>query len=364
MKWVTQALAETVAVERIEELRMIRDKWQPQFKSLLDETSVLIWNDYVNEWHDTLISQTLRCCEQHLQQMGLGPPPARYAFVLFGSGGRREQSLWSDQDHGLIIGNTDIPEHESYFAALSMRIVQMLQVIGFPPCKGQVLCSNALWRKSLAGWEAQFERWSGNLTWENVRYLLIALDMRCVYGDVELASCWRHTLIERLRRTSGVRDAMVRNTLYYKASLNIFGQLVRERFGEFAGGINLKYGAYIPLVNGIRFLSVMTNLEDDESDDSTGNDSSTWNRLQRLCLKESVPTALLEQCELVFPSVMALRASIPYQMHNGLYANDGFLAEGQITKPVARTLKRDLQAVVALQRYVGKQMKTNMRQGS
>ena len=37
-----------------------------------------------------------------LEDEGFGKPPVPYAFILFGSGGRSEQTLWSDQDNGLI----------------------------------------------------------------------------------------------------------------------------------------------------------------------------------------------------------------------------------------------------------------------
>ena len=305
----------------IHALRLVRDQWQTSWSQAMNPDEVLAWSDQLNRWHDALMAQTVRQCEELLVQEGWGYPPARYAFVLFGSGGRSEQAQWSDQDHGMILEDTADRAVFEYFEHLSEVIVEQLQILGFPRCKGQVLASNALWRKTMKQWEEQFSIWLEDLTWEHVRYVLIASDMRPIYGDLNLACEWRSLYTRLVRNTDGIAEAMLRNTLYYKASVNSFGQIIRERFGEFAGGLNLKYGAYIPLVNGIRYLAVTTGLREGEERLQAIQSPNTWQRLLYLKQNGFKDTELLGSYEQAFRSVLARRAMIPFVLEDNEYVS-------------------------------------------
>ena len=85
---------------------------------------------------------------------GYGKPPVPYAFILFGSGGRSEQTLWSDQDNGLFMRNSEDAYGRgirSYFDKLVHRYSSTVWMyLGYPPCEGNVISSNPQWRKSLA----------------------------------------------------------------------------------------------------------------------------------------------------------------------------------------------------------------------
>ncbi|WP_018755802.1 DUF294 nucleotidyltransferase-like domain-containing protein [Paenibacillus terrigena] len=349
------------AATSVHALRLLRDQYQTLWSQAVDSTQVLEWNVQLNRWHDALIAATIRLCEQMLVREGWGHPPVRYAFVLFGSGGRSEQAQWSDQDHGLIMEDTTDSSVLEYFEHFSKVIVEQLMVLGFPRCKGQVLVSNSVWRKSMKQWEEQLRLWLEDLSWEHVRYLLIASDMRPVFGDEDLAAEWRALYTNLLKRTPGIAEAMLRNTLYYKASINSFGQIIRERFGEFAGGVNLKYGAYIPLVNGIRYLAITTGLRVDQDAFYALQQPSTWERFMYLKQNGSQDTELLSSCEIAFRSVLARRATIPFVIEEGEYVSHGYVTESDLTRDVVRALKKELQAVHGLQRYLNRQIRVQMR---
>jgi CBS domain-containing protein len=123
-------------------------------------------------------------------------------------------------------------------------------------------------------------QWFAEPDWENVRYLLIQADMRFLYGDERLAQELRlyyHSLIEANPK---IIEHMLQNTLHHKVSLGVFGQLIRERYGEHAGGVDIKYGAYIPFINGIRLLSIAFGM----------NDVSTLDRMRRMAESSSIPS--------------------------------------------------------------------------
>lgn len=368
---VSSAMEQLISVKNMQELRLHRDLWQPLWHDALPQYDIFTWNEQLNQWHDAMFERTLRFCEELLAQEGWGRPPARYAFILFGSGGRAEQAPWSDQDHGFIMEDHVDEEGLRYFERFSEEIVRQLVQLGFPRCKGDVLCSNPLWRKTLQGWQEQLAYWLAELNWEHVRYLLIAMDMRLVCGDAELARQWRAALAQLLERTPGIREAMLRNTLFYKVSVNPFGQLIRERFGDFAGGVNLKYGAYIPLVNGLRYM-MLTSTTAESGTRTSGlsvsiellAQTSTGARLRTLKQhSHSHPklAELIQQCELAFRSVLARRAALPYVLEDGEYVSHGFLEEQNLSREVVRGLKQELLVVQQLQRYLNKQIRTQSR---
>jgi CBS domain-containing protein len=59
---------------------------------------------FVARLNDTLLTRILRWAESEL-----GPPPTPYAWVVFGSEGRMEQMVLTDQDNALVYGD-DTPE--------------------------------------------------------------------------------------------------------------------------------------------------------------------------------------------------------------------------------------------------------------
>jgi CBS domain-containing protein len=82
----------------------------------------------------------------------LGPPPAPYAWLLFGSEGRMEQTLLTDQDNGLAYADEG-EGSRSWFQALADRVGRDLEVAGFPRCPGGRMASR--WLGPISDWARQ-----------------------------------------------------------------------------------------------------------------------------------------------------------------------------------------------------------------
>ncbi|OAO89107.1 hypothetical protein AXX17_ATUG04440 [Arabidopsis thaliana] len=258
-------LLRIAAAGSLQELRGQREDEQKRIEALVPHSSAAQLGIRINEFHDALIRRVLQLAEAEAARSGYGTPPVPYAYLLFGSGGRNEQTMASDQDSGLIYQETATAESEahaaSYFNKLGHMVVTYLIQLGYPPCEGKVIVSNPAWCKSIDKWEQQVDEWFAEPTWENVRYLLILADGRRVAGDEEL--------VERLRRHYNgdmlshpvIAHRMVENTLRHKMLIGVFGQLLPERYGELAGSLDVKYGAYIPMVNVFRLLSLRANVK-------------------------------------------------------------------------------------------------------
>jgi CBS domain-containing protein len=302
----------------------------------------------LNFIYDQFAVQTAKIAERELMQ-GLGSPPVPYAFVMMGSGGRSERTSWSDQDHGLLYG--DPPEEASegaavYFRRLGQRIYEGLLAIGFAPCEGGVVCSSPQWSMPLSGWRATLFKWMGEPSWEHMRYLLIAADMRPVYGDFQLAEQFKSDWMSYACGHPALLRAMLRNTLHRKASLGVFGQIIRERYGEDAGGVDIKYGAYLPIVNGVRLLAIQAGIMQ----------AGTIERIKELSRLGRVPEELAADWLYAFSLALKLRFRIPHYLENGVYRSRGFLPDREIAGERKLELKYVLHAGKDLHLYVRKQI--------
>ncbi|GAA3400832.1 hypothetical protein GCM10020370_06640 [Paenibacillus hodogayensis] len=329
-----------------EQLRGLRDRMHFELRpSLFDD--VIVWNTSVNAAHDRLIAGTIALAEQTLRLEGFGVPPVPYAFLVVGSAGRMEQTLWSDQDNALVYAQP--PEHLAeqasvYFRMLSERVHGWLQSAGYPPCPGNVLCTNTLWRQPLSGWTNMLEQWLDDPEWENVRYLLMIADLRCLYGSAELAGELRSAFRSMLAERPAMLEHMLQNTLFHKITIGVLGNIITERYGEDAGAFDVKYGAYIPLVNGIRLLTLAAGL----------TETSTLERLNRLDAEGAYPSAEIGRWREAFTVALELRSLAQHDKEGHLYTTRGMLDPEALSKSNKRRLKQCLRTGIELQQTVRK----------
>ncbi|WP_282936710.1 DUF294 nucleotidyltransferase-like domain-containing protein [Paenibacillus sp. RC67] len=341
----------------IQQLRQLRDQLHEEFQRRLLHSHSLDWNRELNQVHDQLISRVARLAEEALKQEGGASAPVPYALCLFGSGGRGEQTLWSDQDNGLIY--EDSVEHEtrakadSYFIILSARISEMLQQLGYPLCSGGVICTNDRWRKPWSEYRSMLHEWLQAPNWEHMRYLLIMADMRAVHGDSTLVARLMQELTSYIDDNPVILEHLLHNTLHHKISLGVFGQLIKERYGEEAGGVDIKYGAYIPIVNGIRLLGIEAGIK------ATSTEGRIAALLEAGVVEEEIAHDWLEALSIA----LKLRSLTPFQMEDGHYTTRGKLPADRLTKERTSELKLCLRIGNDLQKYVKKTVHKEIEQG-
>lgn len=85
---------------------------------------------FVARLNDALTHRILRWAERDL-----GGAPAPWAWLVFGSEGRMEQTLLTDQDNALVYADEGA-ERRGWFEALAERANADLEAAGFPPCTG------------------------------------------------------------------------------------------------------------------------------------------------------------------------------------------------------------------------------------
>ena len=145
----------------------------------------------VAELNDRIVARVLALAEATLGERGEGAPPVPYCWMVFGSEGRREQTLRTDQDNGLVYADPP-PEHAPvaarYFARLSAEAIGGLLDVGFPPCPGGAMASNPRWCQPLATWTGYFREWMARPSQENVLAASMYFDLRPVAGQAALGA--------------------------------------------------------------------------------------------------------------------------------------------------------------------------------
>lgn len=199
-----------------------------------------------------------RVIERALSDMardGLGAPPVAFTAIVMGSGGRGENYLRPDQDNGFILDDYPDEEHgrvDRYFVELAGRVTAMLDAVGFPLCRGNVMATNPLWRKTAAQWRDQTQLWARRRSIAAVRLADIFFDFQPVYGATPLAAELRRHVTALMRGNVAFLQEINLDQAAYGTALGLFGRLRTDQDGE----IDVKHGGLLPLVNAVRILSL------------------------------------------------------------------------------------------------------------
>ena len=159
----------------------------------------------------------------------LGTPPCRFSFMVFGSEGRGEQTLATDQDNGIVFEHADNQEEEdmkAYFLSLGERVNRDLHDAGYHYCRGDVMARNPKWTQSLGHWKKQFTLWINESDPAAIMEANIFFDFRSVFGDEAIAAELRDHVNKTTENKAVFFYHMAQSVLKFKPPLNIFGHIV------------------------------------------------------------------------------------------------------------------------------------------
>jgi CBS domain-containing protein len=191
-----------------------------------------------------------------LAQQKLGPPPMAFAWVVFGSQAREEQTAKTDQDNGLILDREALPDEAEYFAKLAGMVCDGLDQLGYVYCPGEVMAINVKWRVALPVWIKYFDKWIDEPDPKSVMHSSIFFDIRCVHG--------KHALVDALQEHASAnalnnpifRRFMAANALKHRPPLGFFRRFVQEDDGSHIEGLNLKHRGIVPITDLVRLRAL------------------------------------------------------------------------------------------------------------
>jgi CBS domain-containing protein len=197
-----------------------------------------------------------------LAEQKLGPPPMAFAWVVFGSQAREEQTARTDQDNGIVLERDADEEEGRYFAKLSEMVCDGLDQLGYVYCPGEVMALNVKWRVSLPKWKRYFDHWVDEPNPKSVMHSSIFFDIRCVHGESGLVDGLQEHVSSITRDNKIFLRFMAANALSHRPPLGFFRRFVQEDDGTQSEGLNLKHRGIVPIIDLVRIRALEAGIRE------------------------------------------------------------------------------------------------------
>ncbi len=218
---------------------------------------------------------------------------ANSCLMVMGSEGRGEQILKTDQDNALLL--RDGFEFAG-LAEVTQRFNAALTEFGYPPCPGQIMLTNPLWRQPLAGFKETIRGWLYGHDPEGPMHLAIFFDAAAVAGDRALLDEARAFLDRILSGQATYLARFAAAADQFQESGNWLTRLTTKRDEQL---LDLKKLGTFPIVHGVRALSLSAGVRE----------AGTVARLQRLVERDRLDADLARDLTDALHFLMGLRLS-------------------------------------------------------
>ena len=234
------------------------------------------------------------CLQQHAD------PGIPFTWLCFGSEARREQTLNTDQDNGILF-DADNDEQAAQIRLqllpLAREINQMLAKCGFTLCKGNIMAGNPELCLSRQEWHRRFTQCIRSATPENLLASSIFFDMRVVWGSPQGAEALFDAVLEMVADTPSFQHLLARNALGNRPPLGFFRNFVVSGSGEDKHTVDLKVQGLAPFVDGARILALANGIRD----------TGTVQRLEQLKQRKIIDALDADAYEEAYQFIQLLR---------------------------------------------------------
>ena len=212
----------------------------------------------------TLLNDHTVCRVIELTLEDMGDPGIPFSWLCFGSEGRREQTLHTDQDNGILFEATDDAEAAAIrqrLLPLAEEINQRLAQCGFTLCKGNIMAGNPELCLSRSEWSRRFASFVREATPANLLGSSIYFDLRVVWGDEQGCVQLRSELLEQIADNTLFQRMLAENALRHRPPIGRFRDFVVARKGAQKDTLDLKVEGLTPFVDGARLLALAHGVE-------------------------------------------------------------------------------------------------------
>ena len=257
--------------------------------------------------YDSFVKRAVEMAVQEAK----GPPPCPFAVVVLGSEGRMEQFVKTDMDNMLIY---ECKEHREYFEHVSERAVELLDKMGFPPCREGYTMNRLLMSveeaKQLAA--NALERLP-----ETAVLISLIQDGRVVHGSTNVFERLRESVMRGARAKGHI---VLGESLRFKPPIGPLGML--------KGKFRVKEEMLAPIVMPIRALSMLNGV----------TETNTVDRIKQLLKLKVLPESLAEELEWAF--ITALRLAIWAKSNNINIVRRDAIPILELVKAAAKTANK------------------------
>ena len=186
-----------------------------------------------------------------------------FCWLAFGSEGRHEQTLSTDQDNGIIFAvpeGADSDALKQQILSFARAVNEDLAACGFPLCKGNIMASNPDLCLTLEQWQRRFVAWINEPDPQALLNATIFFDFRALYGNELWSDQLRTYLLSRARDNSAFLRMMAGNALSAQPPLGRIRDFVTDDDPVHPGTIDLKKVGARLFVDAARILSLRTGV--------------------------------------------------------------------------------------------------------
>ena len=182
-------------------------------------------------------------------QQANGKAPMMFAWLVYGSQAREDQTMGSDQDNGLLLAERPSETQAEYFAKMADYVCNGLAKCGIKLCDGNIMASNPKLRLSLEEAIEEAKRWVKAPTKDAIMHFNIFLDVRCAAGDISLFKQLQRQRAPLMKQNMFLA-ALTRNSNEISVPLSMFQKFIYEKGRKEKDVIDLKTRA-VALINNI-----------------------------------------------------------------------------------------------------------------
>ena len=239
---IAELAAQTAAVRRFAARR------------LAEGSGAEVLCEWISALNDLIALQAIDLVEARFEL-----PYVPWCWFVFGSEGRLEQTLVTDQDNGIIFAaasNAEAEQLRQQFLPFAQAVNAALDSCGFFLCTGQVMAGNPAWCLSQDEWKRQFGNWISVPEPKALLNASIFFDFRPLYGREELVTELQDWLLQRVRGNTAFVRAMTVNALEQEPPLSWWREFRTGGGKEFPHTLDLKGQGIRVFVDAIRVFSL------------------------------------------------------------------------------------------------------------
>lgn len=268
--------------------------------------------------------------------------PGRFAFIVLGSEGRREQTLTTDQDNAIVYADDLDADGIRRLEEFSRELIDGLIAIGVPPCPGGIMAKNAEWRRSLGQWMEAVDLWLSTPTSEHILSGSMFFDLRTLYGDASLEEALREHIARRLLIEPMFLRYAAANVVRFRVPLGWFGRFQVEQKGDHRGQLDVKKAGIFAITEGIKVLALEAGIMG----------GGTYERLAGLVAAGILDRARAEDLQTCFNTLVYFRLRSQVEAIRERRKPDNYIDLQHFTRTEKGRLKLALEGVETFQEFL------------
>ncbi|MDX1420857.1 MAG: putative nucleotidyltransferase substrate binding domain-containing protein [Rubricoccaceae bacterium] len=308
--------------------------------------------DVIAELDDQLKRRLLHLVEQRLREerpeAAVEGPAAEWAWLSFGTPGRRESTLFARQDNGLVYGDPtdvdDAAQAAAWYGALAEAACDGLEQCGLAPFESGILARQEAFRQPLSQWQAAYRQWAEGVDAQATRRAAVCFDVRPIHGDVDLGDALLEAIAAHVPTRRLITILMAKAT-EVNVPISFFGRFELDRDEAGREGFDLRTRGIRPVVDMARALALEAGYL---------KSTSTFDRLRHVAGSESPSAA---EAKALLPAFRTLAdLHIRHQMRQAEVGEppDDWVDPGTLHKSQQNLLKETLKTVQEAQQTLSK----------